>query len=138
MEFDRVTCTSRVQRILLNRCIPENKSRVADGWCASAAMKGDSIDDCLKILSNNGHIGDCRYCRYYQPDDPGIHLAFYDEKAGKAQVDADSRYLIRMIELARRGLGHEEDIGSALLRLQHSGDCYGKFLWEKYTAEGHL
>ena len=118
--------------------LPENKSRVADGWCASAAMKGGSIDDCLKILNNDGHIGDCRYCGHYQPDYPGIHIAFYDEKAGKEQVDADSRYLIRMIELVRRGLGHEEDIGSALLRLQHSSDHYGKCLWEKYTTEVYL
>jgi hypothetical protein len=62
-------------------------------------------------------------------------LEFYDEKVGKEQVDADSRHLIRMIELVRKGLGHEEDIGSALIRLQRSGRHYGKCLWEKYSTE---
>jgi len=87
----------------------------------------------LKVMSSIGHIGDCRRCDYYHPDDPGVRFEFYDVNAGKQQVDADSRYLIRMIELVRRGLGHEEDIGSALLRLQYSSGHYGKCLWEKYS-----
>ena len=118
--------------------VPDSRSRVADGWCTSTAMRDGGVDDCLKILSNNGHIGDCRHCGHYQPDNPGVNIAFYDERIGKEQVDADSRYLIRMIELVRKGLGYEEDIGSALLRLQHSSDHYGKCLWEKYTVEEEL
>jgi len=109
--------------------------RVSGGWCGSEAMKADNIDDCLKVMDGNGHIGVCRACVHYYPDDPGIRLTFLDESSGKAQVDADSRHLVRMIELARKGLGHEEDIGSALLRLQHSSSHYGKCLWEKYTME---
>ncbi len=60
-----------------------------------------------------------------------LHESF-DERIGKQQVDADSRYLIQMIELTRKGIGNTEDIGSALLRLQRSSDHYGKCLWEKY------
>jgi len=118
--------------------VPDSKIRVADGWCSSEVMRDGRVDDCLKVLNNNCHIGDCRYCGHYQPDNPGVNIAFYDERTGKDQVDADSRYLIRMIELVRRGLGHEEDIGSALLRLQHSSDHYGKCLWEKYATEGNM
>jgi hypothetical protein len=115
-----------------------DKCRVSGGWCSSDAMKAGNIDDCLKIMDGNGHIGVCRACSQYQPDNPGIHLAFLDEASGKAQVDADSRHLIRMIELVRRGLGYEEDIGSALLRLQRSSNHYGKCLWEKYTMEDRI
>jgi hypothetical protein len=50
-----------------------------------------------------------------------------DESAGKQRVDSDSAFLMRMIELVRKGLGYEEDITSALLRLQdscsHLSDC---------------
>jgi hypothetical protein len=40
-----------------------------------------------------------------------------------------------MIEITRKCLGHQEDIGAALLRLQRSNDHYGKCLWEKYSRE---
>jgi hypothetical protein len=63
-------------------------------------------------------------------------FSFYDERSVKEQVDADSRFLIRMIELVRKGMGHQEDIVSALLRLQHSTDHYSKCLWEKFSKEG--
>jgi hypothetical protein len=72
---------------------------------------------------------------HYLPDDPGIKFGFYDDKASKEQVDADSRLLIRMIELVRKGIGYPDDIGSALLRLQCSGDRYSKCLLGKYSAE---
>lgn len=117
---------------------PPDMRRMENGWCGSRVMQGGDISDCLKVLGSDGHIGDCRYCEHYQPDNQGIRLEFYDEKAGKKQVDADSQYLIRMIELVRKGLGHEEDIGSALLRLQHSSNHYGKCLWEKYSRESKV
>ena len=57
-------------------------------------------------------------------------------REGKQQVDEDCQRLIRMIELVRRGMGYAEDIGAALLRLQHSANHYGNCLWEKYTEGG--
>jgi hypothetical protein len=95
-------------------------------------MAGGGIADCLK--SAGEHIGDCSRCIFYFPDDPGIRLGFLDAAKGKKRVDADSQYLIRMIELVRKGLGHEEDIGAALLRLQRSSHHYGRCLFEKYSA----
>jgi hypothetical protein len=41
-----------------------------------------------------------------------------------------SRYLLRMIEPVRKGLGHTEDKGHALLKLQRSSEHYSMFLWE--------
>jgi len=117
---------------------PPNTREVSGGRCASGAFYDGRVDDCLKVSGNNGHIGDCRQCQHYLPDNPGVVLGFYDAKKAREQVDADSAFLIRMIELVRKGLGHTEDIGTALLRLQNSGDHYGKCLWEKYTTEGKL
>jgi hypothetical protein len=114
---------------------PPDARRLEHGWCGSELMRDEDINDCLKVLDGDGHIGECRCCEHYRPDNQGIRLEFYDEKADKEQVDADSRHLIRMIEFVRKGLGHDEDIGSALIRLQRSGRHYGKCLWKKYSTE---
>ena len=115
--------------------LPPDKCRVSGGWCVSEAMSDSRIDDCLKVMDGNGHIGVCAACTLYRPDDPGVRFSFLDETSGKAQVDADSRHLIRMVELVRKGLGYDEDIGSALLRLQRSSNHYSKCLWEKHVME---
>jgi len=115
---------------------PQDAQKVYGGLCTSAAYKDGEVSDCLKCVGNNGNIGDCRYCSYYLPDNPGFMLEFNDDKFAKAQLDADCKYLICMIELVRKGFGYTEDIKTALLRLQHSGDRYGKCLLEEYSKEG--
>jgi hypothetical protein len=118
--------------------IPSVTRKVGGGLCTSEVYNTGSVEDCLKISGRDGHIGDCRRCVWYLPDNPGVMLEFNNDKAAREQLGADSRYLIRMIELVRKGLGNEEDISAALLRIQHSGNHYSKCLWEKYTKErGH-
>ena len=114
---------------------PQDARRVGEGLCVSIPFKGGQIDDCLKVVDSNGRIGDCRRCEHYIPDSPGAMFELNNDEAAKEQVNADSRYLIRMIELVRKGLGYTEDIMGALLRLQHSSDYYGKCLWKKYSTE---
>ena len=60
-------------------------------------------------------------------------MRFHDAKVGKQRVDMDSQHLIRMIELVRQGLGYSEDVGTALLRLQHSCSRFADCLAEKYS-----
>ena len=116
--------------------LPPNTRPVSGGRCASPFYLNGNIEDCLKVSGYDGHIGDCRRCIHYLPDNPGVLVEFYDANAAKEQVDADSKYLISMIELVRKGLGYTEDIGTALLRLQHSGNHYGKCLLEQYLRNG--
>jgi hypothetical protein len=115
---------------------PIDARRVGDGWCTSPVYKGGGIEDCLNVSNSDGHVGVCRHCWHLVPDNPGIMVDFKNDGAAKERLDADSRYLINMIELVRKGLGHTEDIRAVLLRLQHSGDHYSKCLWEKYLTEG--
>ena len=82
------------------------------------------------VVSDIGHIGDCCSCGYFLPDNLGAMLKFYDTDVAKQRINADSRYLLRMIELVRKGLGHTEDIGFALLKLQRSSEHYSMCLWE--------
>jgi len=114
---------------------PKNLRRVSEGWCSSELMQADDISDCLSAFGIGGYLGDCRSCSYFFPDNPGITLKFFDEKTAKKRVDDDSRFLIQMIELVRKGLGQSEDINAALLRLQHSSNHYSKCLLEKHSKE---
>ena len=109
---------------------PPSSRTVTDGRCASPAYQEGGIEDCLAVVNDDGHIGDCRICRYFLPDNPGAALKFRDTEEARQRINADSRYLIRMIELVRKGLGHTEDIGFALLRLQRSSEHYSMCLWK--------
>lgn len=81
---------------------PNAMRRVGDGYCDAPSVQNGGIDECLKVSGKRGYIGDCACCGHYWPDEQGVRLKFYDEKDGKQQVDADSRYLIQMIELVRK------------------------------------
>lgn len=116
--------------------IPPKRLKVGDGWCTSENLNEGRVDDCLKTADNDGHIGECGNCLFFFSDNPGIRSKFMNAWEGKQQVDEDCRRLIRMIELVRKGMGYAEDIGAALLRLQHSANHYGNCLWEKYSEEG--
>lgn len=112
--------------------LPDVKHRVSDGWCDVLSVKDGDVSECLKVSDKDGYIGNCDCCIHYWPDQQGLRLAFLDVQTGKQEINADSQYLMRMIESVRKGLGHTEDIGAALLRLQRSSDHYSKCLWEKY------
>jgi len=112
---------------------PANMTRLTDGWCDSEPLKAGEVSDCIKIVDEHGRIGECSNCGHYWSDVPGIRARFFDESAGKQRVDLDSAFLIRMIELVRKGVGYEEDITTALLRLQHSCANYGDCLTMKYS-----
>lgn len=111
---------------------PGNMERLADGWCDSEMLKAGDVGDCMKIVDGHGRIGECSSCGHYWPDTPGMRLQFFDANYGKQRVDLDSAFLMRMIELVRKGLGYEEDITAALLRLQESCNHYSDCLAMKY------
>ena len=109
-------------------------TRVKDGWCRSSRRKGLGVEDCISSVNSLGEMGDCKCCRYFMADIQGVHLDFYDMAKGRENVDADSWFLMHVIEAVRQGIGLQEDIKSAMLRLQqscmHYRDCliksYGK------------
>lgn len=113
---------------------PDGLTRVKDGWCRSSRRKGLGVEDCISAVNSLGEMGDCKCCRYFMADIQGVHLDFYDTAKGRENVDADSWFLMHMIEAVRQGIGLQEDIKSAMLRLQqscmHYRDCliksYGK------------
>lgn len=113
--------------------LPPDRIRVKDGWCDRPEVEKGDVAECLKNYGAGGRIGDCRNCGHFYPDDPGLRLEI--EKHYKKTVDEDGKYLMQMIELVRKGLGYQEDIGAAMLRLQGSAFRYGAALAKNNTEE---
>jgi hypothetical protein len=111
---------------------PDNMSRMTGGWCDSDSLKSGEVGDCMKVVDERGRIGECSDCPHFWSDTPGMRLRFFDVDAGKQRVDLDGAFLMRMIALVRRGLGYEEDVTAALLRLQQSCNHLGDCLTMKY------
>lgn len=106
--------------------------KIKNGWCCSNNRKIMKVDDCVLAVNNAGEIGDCFYCKYFRSDMQGVHFDYYDLKKNKEEVDADSWFLMHMINAVRTGIGMKEDIQTALLKLQNSCSNYREHLMNDY------
>ena len=113
----------------------EALTRIKDGWCTSENRKVMMVDDCIMAMNSLGEMGDCHSCRYFRADRQGVQMDFYDTVKGKSGVNADSWFLMHMIEAVREGIGFKENIKTALLRLQHSCKHYKDCLITKYERD---
>ena len=109
-----------------NESIPVNGGR-----CSSSAYISGEITDCVRSMGPEGELGHCLSCPHFISEHSGRYLLFSDPVERKKQVDEDSKYLMRVLEMVRKGKGCNEDIQSALLRLQHSSSKYSRCLYEK-------
>ena len=111
--------------------------KVAGGYCGSTAFAAGRVDDCILSMNGQGEIGECTSCRHYRTDLQGMRLDFFDTDQGKKKVDYDSWFLMHMVEAVRQGIGCEENIKQAILRLQHSGNHYRECLWKQFMEGEH-
>lgn len=111
--------------------------KISGGYCDSPMYQKGKIDDCIKYMGSEGEIGYCPECPHYIDGKSGMYIAFADPVERKKQVDADSRYLMQVLETVRKGIGCTEDIQSALLRLQHSGAWYSGCLQKEWEVNGY-
>jgi len=109
---------------------------VSGGRCDSAAYIAGGISDCISNIGLGGEIGQCDRCPHFIDGKTGQHLLFSNTGERKRQVDEDSRYLMRVLDMVRKGKGCDEDIQSALLKLQHSSSRYSQCLYK--NMEGLL
>lgn len=109
--------------------------KVPGGWCHSAEYAKKSINDCVYSISALGAIGECSSCRLFRPDIQGIRFDFFNKDSGKDRVDADGWFLRQMIEAYRKGIGHESDIQTAILKLQESCHHYARCLRNDHGKE---
>ena len=104
----------------------EAMTDVGGGSCDYEGIRAGDISECMKSFGTNGRFGDCVNCIHFYPDKPGLRISMREDF--RKRVDDDGLYLMRMIEQLRRGNGSQEDIMSALLKLQNSSASYRKIL----------
>lgn len=109
-------------------------TQVPEGWCGSPRRRMEEVDDCIQTVNSLGEIGDCKSCRYFRRDRQGQHLDFFDTEQGRQKVEADSWFLMHMVEAVRQGIGCQENIRQAMLRLQQSCHHYRECLWKDMEA----
>lgn len=101
---------------------PKNTVKVEDGWCDYPDfLKGD-ITECSKSYGADSGLGDCRNCVHFYPETRGLLLEI--KNARKIELDEDSKFLIQMIDLVRKGKGCQEDIAAVLAKVQGSAQKY--------------
>jgi len=101
---------------------------VSDGRCDSEAYIAGNISDCIRNMGTGGELGQCISCPHFIDGKSGRYLLFSNTSYRKKQVDDDSKYLMHALDTVRKGKGCEEDIQSALLKLQHSSSRYSQCL----------
>lgn len=116
---------------------PNRRVTVPDGFCDSVAYVGGDISDCIKSIGADGELGHCRRCPFFIDGYSGMRFLYAFPQESKEQVDKDSQYLLEMLETVRRGIGLQEDIQSAILRLQHSGARYARCLQNELEENGY-
>lgn len=113
--------------------LPPDRLRLENGWCCYPAVGQGDISECMKNYSRGKALGDCGFCAHFIPDQRGLQLKILKER--RHEVDNSCGYLIQMIDLVRHGNGAEEDISSALARLQNDGFKYASALVKKFGEE---
>lgn len=102
---------------------------VGGGRCDSVVYASGSISECLRYMGNGGEIGECVSCPHFIDGKTGRYLAFWDADEKRKQVDEDCKYLMGVLETVRKGVGLDEEIKSALLKLQSSSARYSHCLY---------
>lgn len=102
---------------------------VSGGSCDSEVYAGGSIGDCLRHMGSSGELGECVSCPHFIDGKTGRYLAFLNADEKRKQVDEDCKYLMRVLETVRKGAGCDDDVQSALLRLQGSSARYSQCLY---------
>ncbi len=101
---------------------PSNTIKVEAGWCDYPEFLNGDITECMKSYGHDSGLGDCRNCVHFYPEKQGLLLEI--KQSRKYELDEDSKFLIRMINLVREGKGYEEDIAAVMARLQGSAQRY--------------
>lgn len=102
---------------------------VTGGKCDSEVYASGSIGDCLQHMGSSGELGECASCPHFIDGKTGRYLAFLNADERRKQVDEDCKYLMYVLETVRKGAGCDDDIQSALLRLQGSSARYSQCLY---------
>lgn len=97
--------------------------------CYSAQFAAGDMKDCQCSVGPNGELGYCPECLYYRRNDAGFFVM--DKNLFLSNLEQDVKYLRMMVKKVRSGMGYEEDIKEAILRLQSSSYNYAAYYAEQ-------
>jgi hypothetical protein len=100
--------------------------------CFSNNFVNGDISDCINVISGSGQIGNCNYCTYFRKNDMKYFL--HDDQVYKSLIEKDCQYLSSILKRYRRGLGYDEDIREAFLRLASSTKQYKNYYMQKLMS----
>lgn len=110
--------------------IEDNYIEIENGArCYSTKFAEGDYSDCRNASGDSAEIGYCYNCTYYRKD--GLAYFVEDDNFYKSSIEQDCNYLKTMIEKVRKGLGYNEEIKEALLKLQNSSSNYEKYCLQK-------
>ena len=116
------------QKNFFPRPIDKYISLPEGGCCYSKRYSSNDFSDCLNSSGKDELLGYCPNCSFYRK--PGKTYFSSDTKY-KRDIMEDCKILGDAVRLARRSKGNTEDIGEALLKLNHSSFSYQKYYEEK-------
>lgn len=106
---------------------------VDGGYCWSDLRKHNDFSDCMKIMGENGEIGDCRACRFFRSSGH----SFYDNADWhKKRIEAECKILAKIVEDVRKEKGCKEDIIAAINRIRTENYSYEQYCLEKEIQNG--
>lgn len=117
-------------RLRFYASLPEGCTEVSGGWCDDPGVYSGDITGCLTSYRGNGTLGNCVNCIHFYPKEQGLRLRVEEDR--KNALERDAQFLIRMIDLVRKGKGYQEDIASAMMRIQTDAGLYADILKKKY------
>ncbi|WP_333651763.1 hypothetical protein [Lacrimispora sp.] len=103
------------------------------GRCYSPKFLTGDISDCNTCCGKFGEIGYCPECTYYRQK--GFSYFLKEDSIYRSKIEEDYKLLSRSVERVRAGLGFEEDIREAFLRLENSSFNYEKYCIEKINHQ---
>lgn len=113
----------------------ENYTDLGNGQrCYSTKFVSGDISDCRSVISETSEIGDCHYCTYFRKNN--MEYFIHDEKIYKSMIEKDCKFLSLLLKNYRKGIGYEEDIKEAFLRLASSTSIYKDYYTNK-LIHGH-
>lgn len=93
--------------------------------CYSPQFIIGHISDCANVVGENGEIGYCPRCQFYRKNNQPFFIE-HDE-IYKSKIEKDCTLLKDALNNYRKGIGYEEDIDAALLKLENSSNNYERY-----------
>lgn len=117
--------------------IQDEHIEIEDGAkCYSPQFISGSISDCTNVVGENGEIGYCPRCQYYRKSNQSFFLE--DDNIYTSKIEKDCTLLKHALNNYRKGIGYEEEIQAALLKLENSANNYQKYYLSKLLNENEV